>query len=167
MPLEFPLRGPRLDLRPFTAADAPAAHRVYGDPEVMRHVGEGGPATPEQSAQMLADYIAHQARHGFAFWAVIERRSGLLIGDAGLEVTAQGVELGYTLARESWGQGFATEAGRLCVEAADGPLGLRRLVGVVDARNPASAAVLARLGFADDGPVDAYGRPHRRYVRER
>jgi ribosomal-protein-alanine N-acetyltransferase len=152
MPLEFPLRGPRLDLRPFTTVDADAAHRVYGDPEVMRHIGEGGPATPEQSAQMLSDYAAHQARHGFAFWAVIERESGLLIGDAGLELTAQGVE---------------TEAGRLCVEAADGPLGLRRLVGVVDVRNPASAAVLARLGFADDGPVDAYGRPHRRFVRER
>ena len=167
MPLEFPLRGPRLDLRPFAAADAADAHRVYGDPEVMRHVGEGGPATPEQTAQMLADYAAHQVRHGFAFWAVIERATGRLIGDAGLEVTAQGVELGYTLAKDRWGHGVATEAGRLCVEAADGPLGLRRLVGVVDVRNPASAAVLTRLGFTDDGPVDAYGRPHRRFLRER
>ncbi|MBD4819353.1 GNAT family N-acetyltransferase, partial [Xanthomonas citri pv. citri] len=82
---------------------------------------------PERTAQMLSDYAAHQARHGFAFWAVIERASGELVGDAGLEVTDQGVELGYTLARGRWGRGLATEAGRLCVEAADGPLGLRRL----------------------------------------
>ena len=167
MPLEFPLRGPRLDLRPFTAADAADAQRVYGDPEVMRHVGEGGPASEEQTAVMLADYAAHQARHGFAFWAVIERGTGRLIGDAGIEVTAHGVELGYTLARHRWGHGFATEAGRLCLAAADGPLGLRRLVGIADVENPASARVLARLGFEDDGPIDAYGRPHRRFVRER
>ena len=167
MPLEFPLRGARLDLRPFTAADATAAHRVYGDAEVMRHVGEGEPASPEQTARMLAEYADHQARHGFAFWAVIERETGALIGDAGLEVTAQGVELGYTLARNRWGHGFATEAGRLCVAAADGPLGLRRLVALADVENPASAAVLGRLGFVEDRVVRAYGRPHRRFVRER
>jgi ribosomal-protein-alanine N-acetyltransferase len=167
MPLEFPLRGARLDLRPFTAADATAAHRVYGDAEVMRHVGEGEPASPEQTARMLAEYADHQARHGFAFWAVIERGTGELIGDAGLELTAQGVELGYTLARDRWGHGFATEAGRLCVEAADGPLGLRRLVALADVENPASAAVLDRLGFVEDQVVRAYGRQHRRFVRER
>ena len=167
MPLEFPLRGPRLELRPFTAADAADAQRVYGDPDVMRHVGEGGPATPEQTVIMLADYAAHQARHGFAFWAVIERGTGRLIGDAGLEVTSHGIELGYTVARGRWGRGFATEAGRLCLTAADGPLGLRRLVGIADVANPASARVLAHLDFEDDGMVDAYGRPHHRFVRER
>src|SRR5699024_3444655 len=167
MPLEFPLRGPRLDLRPFTAADAADAQRVYGGREVVRHVGEGAPATEEQTAEMLADHAAHQARHGFAFWAVIERGTGRLIGDTGLEVTAHGIELGYTLARNRWGHGFATEAGRLCLAAADGPLGLRRLVGRGEVENPESAGVHARLGFEDDGPIDAYGRPHRRFVRER
>ena len=167
MPLEFPLRGPRLDLRPFTATDAADAQRVYGDPEVMRHVGEGGPASEEQTAVMLADYAAHQARHGFAFWAVIERASGQLIGDAGLEVTAEGVELGYTLARAWWGQGLATEAAQRCVQAAFGPLGLTRLVAVVDPANPASAAVLGRLGFREERVVTAHGRPHRLFALPR
>lgn len=166
MPLEFPLRGPRLDLRPFTAADVADAHRVYGDPEVMRLVGEGGPAALDQSAQMLADYVAHQDRHGFAFWAVIERRTSRLIGDAGLEVTEHGIELGYTLALDRWGHGFATEAGRLCLDAADGPLGLARLVALADLGNPASATVLDRLGFVRERVVAAYGRPHQLFVRE-
>jgi ribosomal-protein-alanine N-acetyltransferase len=166
MPLQFPLRGDRLDLRPFAASDAAAAHLVYGDPEVMRHVGEGGTTTPERTAQMLAHYAQHQARYGFAFWAVIERGTGELIGDAGLEITAHGVELGYTLARTAWGRGLATEAGRLCVEAADGPLGLRRLVALADVGNPTSSRVLEKLGFVADGVVEAYGRPHRRFLRE-
>ena len=167
MPLEFPLHGDRLHLRPFAETDLEEAHRVYGDPVVMRHVGEGGATTREESARMLAEYRRHQAEHGFAFWAVIDRPTGTLIGDAGLEVTPGGVELGYTLARAWWGQGLATEAARLCVAAAFGPLELPRLLAVADARNAASARVLARLGFAEEGRVSAYGRPHRRFVLER
>ena len=116
---------------------------------------------------MLAAYREHQAEHGFAFWAVSDRASGTLIGDAGLEVTADGVELGYTLARAWWGQGLATEAARLCVAAAFGPLELPRLLAVADVDNPASARVLTRLGFVEDAEVIAYGRAHRRFVLER
>src|SRR5699024_1370313 len=85
--------------------------------------------------------------------AVIERGTGRLIGDAGVEVTAHGVELGYTLARHRWGHGFATEAGRRCLTAADGPPRLRRLVGGAGGEKPAAARGLARLGLAADGPV--------------
>ena len=42
-----------------------------------------------------------------------------------------------------------------------------RLVALADVENPASAAVLGRLGFVEDRVVRAYGRPHRRFVRER
>lgn len=160
MALTFPLRGARIALRPFELSDLEAAHRVYGEAEVMRYVGEGGPVGPEHAAAMIAEYRAHQARHGFAFWAVIEHATGELIGDAGLEVTAHGVELGYTLARSRWGRGLATEAARLCIDAAFGPLGLPRLVALADVDNPASARVLEKLGFLRTGRVPAFGRPH-------
>ncbi|MDN6401278.1 MAG: GNAT family N-acetyltransferase, partial [Brachybacterium sp.] len=97
--LSFPLLGRRVLLRPFETADAPAAHAVYGDEEVMRHVGEGGAVPLEETARMIAGYRRHQHEHGYGFWAVVDRGSGELIGHAGLEVTAQGVEVGYTLAR--------------------------------------------------------------------
>lgn len=164
MILDLPLRSDRVELRPFEATDLEAALRVYGDPEVMRHVGEGGAVGREEAAGMLADYRAHQDRHGFAFWAVIERCSGELIGDAGLEVTGEGVELGYTLARPVWGKGLATEAAQLCVQAAFGPLGLPRLVALADVENPASARVLEKLGFTPGPQISAYGRPHRRFT---
>lgn len=167
MPLAFPLLGERVLLRPVEVDDAPTLQSVYGDPEVMRHVGEGGAVTPGTTAQMIADYRRHQHEHGFAFWAVIDRGSGALIGDAGLEITRFGHELGYTLARAAWGQGLATEAAQLCVDAAFGPLDLRRLVAVADIENPASARVLRKLGFVPAGTVAAYGRPHQRFVLER
>lgn len=167
MALSFPLRSTRLCLRPFEKADAAAAHAVYGDPEVMRHVGEGEPATRAATEKMIESYRRHQDLHGFAFWAVIDRGSGQLIGDAGLEVTSDGVELGYTLARRWWGRGLATEVAALCLKAAFGPLGLTRLVALADAENPASSRVLTKLGFRDAGTVVAYGRPHHRFTLER
>lgn len=147
-------------LRPFETADVPAAHTVYGDAEAMRYVGEGGAVPPEETARMIAAYRAHQFEHGFAFWAMMDRGTGVLIGDAGLEITAHGVELGYTLARSAWGRGLATEAAQLCVAAAFGPLELSRLVALADVENPASARVLEKIGFLRQGRVAAFGRPH-------
>lgn len=160
VPLAFPLLAERVLLRPFEQSDAPAAHAVYGNEEVMRYVGEGGAVGPEQTARMISEYRRHQQEHGFAFWAVVERESGILIGDAGLEVTEHGVELGYTLARPWWGRGLATEAARLCLAAAAGPLARPRLVALADVENPASAHVLEKIGFCGAGRRTAFGRTH-------
>jgi len=167
MSLRFPFRTARLELRPFTVQDVPAAAAVYGDAEVMRHVGEGGAVGADEAAAMVAAYIAHQREHGLGFWAVVDRADGTLIGDAGFEFTEHGLELGYTLRRDRWGQGLATEAARSCLEAAR-ELGHREVVALVDATNPASAHVLGKLGFTEGtadgesaGTVTSYGRPHR------
>ncbi len=159
--MTLPRSGARLVLRAFGPADAPEAHRLlYGDPDVMRHVGHGPVRLLAATEALLASYAAHHAEHGFGFWAVAERATGALVGDAGLERTLRGeVELGYTLARGAWGRGYATEAGELCLAEAR-ELGLRELVGVVDVRNPASVRVLEKLGFHRDGERLAYGRPH-------
>ncbi len=167
MTLNFPLRSERLLVRPFENADLAAAHRVYGDAEAMQFVGEGSPATIDESKQMIEAYRQHQREHGFAFWAVCEVESLVLIGDAGLEITENGVELGYTLSRAWWGKGLATEAARLCIDAAFGPLDLPRLTATADPDNPASARVLTKLGFSPDGEVLAYGRTHHRFILER
>lgn len=164
MPLSFPLLGDRVLQRPFETADASAAHKIYGDAEVMRYVGDGGAVQPEETARMLAEYGHHQSAHGFAFWAVLDRGTGELIGDAGLEITGHGVELGFTLARAAWGRGLATEAAQLCADAAFGPLELSQLVALADVKNPGSSRVLEKLGFTAEGTVTAFGRPHRRYL---
>jgi RimJ/RimL family protein N-acetyltransferase len=153
----------RLLLRGFEPADAEAMLAVYGDPEVMRHVGEGRAVDLAGAGAMLAGYAEHQRRHGFSFWAVVERASGAMIGDAGLYRVDDEVEVGYTLGRAWWGRGYATEAARACVAVAFGPLGLDAVTAVADAANPASAHVLEKLGFVEEAPRIAYGRPHRAF----
>ena len=164
--MEFPLVGPTVQLRPFTAADVTAAHRVYSDPEVMRWVGHGAVRALSGTESMIRQYMAHQRTHGFGFWAVVDRRSGELIGDAGLARTIDGeVEMGYTLGRPWWGRGLATEAAGLCVEAARSPLGLARLRALVEEPNLASRHVLEKLGFERDGVTLAFDREHLVYRR--
>jgi RimJ/RimL family protein N-acetyltransferase len=152
----------RLDLRPFTPADVGPISATYGDPVVMRYVGHGVVATPDGVQRMLNEYIGHQQRRGFSVWAVIERATGDLIGDAGLYTRSDGdVELGYTLRRASWGRGYATEAATAWVQAAFGVLGLEALVAQTDVPNTDSARVLEKAGFTPVGTRMAYGREHR------
>jgi RimJ/RimL family protein N-acetyltransferase len=153
---------PRLELRVFTPADTPAIAHVFDDPEVMRHVGDGTVPTPATIDASLRAYAEHHARHGWSFWAVQERASGALIGDAGLwplEGEGPEVELGYTLGRAWWGRGYATEAARACLDVAR-RLDLREVVAVADPENPASINVLTKLGMRRAGTRPAYGRPH-------
>lgn len=156
-----PLVGASVELRPFSIDDAPAAHAVYSDPEVMRWVGRGPVASLEATRSMLRQYMAHQDAHGYGFWAVVDRASGRLIGDAGLALTMAGeVEMGYTLGRPWWGRGLGTEVAGLWVAAAFGELDIPRIRALVEAPNRASRHVLEKLGFEEDGVTIAFDREH-------
>ncbi len=158
----------RLILRPFTAGDAPRAHRVYSDPQVMRYVATGPMEHIGVTERLLYDYDVHQRTHGFSFWAVIERATGELIGDAGLYRTPAGeVELGYTLGLPWWGHGYATEAAGTWVETAFGVLGIEEVVALAEPANLASLHVLEKLGMQRTGERLAFGRPHVVYRRGR
>ncbi len=159
--LVFPLESERLLLRPFVETDVAPMRRVYGDPQVMRWVGHGPITTEDGVRGMLAQYSTHQRAHGFAFWAVIERASGEVIGDAGLALTGTGeIEMGYTLARDRWGVGLGTEVAQLCAHTALEVLHYPQVRALVEPENAASRHVLQKAGFAQDGSTVAFGRPH-------
>jgi RimJ/RimL family protein N-acetyltransferase len=155
------LETPRLLLRPFAPGDAVLVHRVYSDPDVMRYVATGPMANLVVTERLLADYDAHQKRLGYSFWAVVERSSGALIGDAGLYRTPAGeVELGYTLGAAWWGRGYATEAAGAWLECAFSSLGIIEVVALAEPANAGSLHVLDKLGMRRSGERMAFGRPH-------
>jgi [ribosomal protein S5]-alanine N-acetyltransferase len=160
---------PRLRLRPFTRADRDAIHAIYADPVVMRHVGHGPHRTPADTDAALQAFRRMLQSRGISFLAVIERETGRLIGDAGLypvEGADGDVEIGYTLARDAWGRGYATEAATALVEHARTTLSATRVVATVDPANAASKHVLEKVGMTADGERIAYGRPHAVYAVE-
>jgi RimJ/RimL family protein N-acetyltransferase len=131
----------RLLLRPFRYADAPEFARLAGEWAVASMTSDI--PYPFSAAQAMG--WLRPVRGEVRFAIERERR---LIGGAGYYRRRSGVaELGFWLGRPWWGQGYATEAARAVVRYG---FGNRRLPGFSSARfddNPASARVLAKLGF--------------------
>jgi RimJ/RimL family protein N-acetyltransferase len=94
--------------------------------------------------------------HGFCFWALEVPGVAPCAGFVGLQHSDDipgepGIEIGWRLDRAAWGFGYATEAARLCVDHAFGPLGLETLVAYTAAGNAPSRRVMQRLGMAEAG----------------
>lgn len=143
----------RLRLRRLRPSDAPQMVSLDSDPEVMRYVGSPpGLRSPEETAHRVRQWI--DADHGPLGWWIIEGRGDGVFHGLGLLLSMPGdgdVEVGYRLARRSWGQGIATEAAAALVDYAFRELGLSRVVAVTYPDNRGSRRVLEKLGFARDG----------------
>jgi ribosomal-protein-alanine N-acetyltransferase len=143
------LQTARLLLRPFTPADIDALTPIYGDPEVMRYMRTGNPAPRERVAFIIDYYIRYWQEHPFGLWAVERRADGTLIGQCGLfhlDNTPE-VEVAYLLAKDAWGQGFATEAAAATLRYGFETVSLDRIVAVVRPQNVASQRVLEKIGL--------------------
>jgi RimJ/RimL family protein N-acetyltransferase len=144
----------RLVLRTWRAGDLEPFAAMNADPRVMAHVGPRRPLDRAESEQLLAQITRHWDEHGFGLWAVERRRGdGAPVGFAGLAVPAflpavlPAVEVGWRLAAEWWGRGYATEAARASVHCAWTALGLARLVSIIHPANERSLRVAEKLGM--------------------
>ncbi|MBB3135712.1 hypothetical protein FHS26_003458 [Rhizobium pisi] len=103
----------RLRLREITPADLPFLHRIFGDEECMRYY-PGIKTFDETESWFRRLAFDSYTNHGFGLWAVVDRKSGALLGDCGitLQETSAGLEpeIGYHLWRDHWGKGYAVEA---------------------------------------------------------
>lgn len=139
----------RLILRPFEAFDAQAAFGWFGDPVVMRLTPTGPDKSVEQTGARLRLFMEHQKAHGFSKWLILDRNSGVPVGDSGLLVLKDygWIDLGFRFSRPYWGQGLATEVASAWVRAAFDGFGLKRLGAFVHHENVASIRVLEKVGF--------------------
>ncbi len=132
--------------------------------------------TREESDALVARLRDHFDRHGFGLWAVEVVGVAGCIGFVGLSVPAfethftPCVEIGWRLAFDHWGRGYATEAAREALRFGFQSLGLDEIVSFTVTANRRSRAVMERLGMthteADDfdHPLLAAGHPLRRHV---
>ncbi len=160
----LPLLTERLELRAFEPSDLEALHAVNGDPQVTRYMRAY--PTIEHTRRAL-DIHVREARAGRpAFWAVIERTSGDLIGDAGVGLV-DGIgpefELGYSLGTRWWGRGYATEAALAVREYALGELALPEVLALVRPDNAASINVVEKIGMERVGTRVSDGVEHLLY----
>ena len=145
---------------------APGLAAVNADPEVMRFITGGATMTRVES-QMQSDRIAeHWRTYGFGLWAVIESASGRMVGFAGLSHPLwlpgweRTVEVGWRLARDAWGHGYATEAGRAGLAYGFERVGLAEIISLIHPGNERSLAVAGRLGMTLRDRIPHPQRPH-------
>ncbi|MHB9004140.1 MAG: GNAT family N-acetyltransferase [Coriobacteriia bacterium] len=168
------IRTERLLLRPWRPQDREPFAALNADPEVMRYF----PSTLSRAeSDAVADRIQHHAQaNGYDFAAVQVPGIAPFIGFAGLSFVtekfpfAPAVQIGWRLAREHWGHGYATEAARAWLDWGFESLGCDEIVSFAVEGNTRSRAVMERLGMTHD-PADDFdhfklseGHPLRRHV---
>jgi RimJ/RimL family protein N-acetyltransferase len=146
-------RTPRLTLRPGWPEDAPELARAIGHESVVTKISRAPWPYRESDA---ADFLSrpHGKREAALLITTIEGAVPRVIGCIGIHPEGDAHELGYWLTPDAWGRGYATEAGRQMVEIARFSFGLTRLRAGHYVDNPASARVLAKLGFVPTGRTE-------------
>jgi len=161
----------RLALRGWRDGDRAAFAALNADPRVMQFLG---PPLSRNASDALADRIAvHFADHGYGLWAAELPGRADFIGFVGLSVirftppwrpssepgAQRGpVEIGWRLAADHWGNGYATEAARAAMRFGFDRLALPEIVSFTTRANHASRAVMERLGMSHD-PRDDFDHP--------
>lgn len=151
----------RLMLRAFAASDFEAYALIMADPEVTQFLGEGRPLTRVDAWRQLAMILGHWTLRGFGLWAVEERASGRLIGRVGCHEPEgfPAFEVGYVLAREAWGNGYAREGAAAALQFARQTLRRREITSIIRPANTGSIRVATSLGARPAETVEFFGAP--------
>jgi RimJ/RimL family protein N-acetyltransferase len=144
----------RLVLRRWRVGDAARLAAINADPEVMRHIGHGHVLGRALSDELITRFEEEWRGRGYGPWAVAPRTDpAALLGFCGLTVpmflpqVLPAVEVGWRLARDAWGHGYATEAARATLTFAFEELSMREVIAIVDPDNARSLRVTAKLGM--------------------
>jgi RimJ/RimL family protein N-acetyltransferase len=156
------LRTDRLFLRRWRPADLAPFAALNADPRVMEHF----PALLSRNeSDTLANRIeAHFARHDFGLWALEIPQRTPFAGFVGLAVPGfeahftPCVEIGWRLAAEYWGCGYATEAARAVLALGFQTLQLDQIVSFTTPENLRSRHVMERIGMVHN-PADDFDHP--------
>ncbi len=153
-PIDVRITTPRLVLRAPTEADAPRIEVCCGPREMaMMLLRSPHPYPPGAALEFVRAARGRWEKGDGVTFVAEPRDGGAIVACAGLEIAAEhrNAELGYWVAMECWGEGYATEAARAVVDIAFERLDLRRVHAGHYAHNPASGRVLAKLGFRHEG----------------
>ncbi|MET1414421.1 GNAT family N-acetyltransferase [Roseibium sp. HPY-6] len=161
----------RLKLRPWKVGDWPSVNAILGNADVMQFSDQGVLTEGQQVAWFqaaLGSGNKHELPHVFA----IERKQDrqivgyISLGSDPERVQPDDVEIGFRLARNAWGQGYATEAVTALIEKPLLGKQSDRIVAIVDPHNSRSLHVLSKVGmsYRHDVMFEGYDYPDHLYA---
>jgi RimJ/RimL family protein N-acetyltransferase len=137
----------RLFMREWRQEDLTPFAEILADPEVMKYLG-GETLTRDDSWRNMARGAGQWLLRGYGAWAVVRKSDNALMGRVGLLYPEgwPGLEVGWTLGRPYWGEGYATEAARAALTYGFLTQNVSKLISLIDPENKASQAVARRIG---------------------
>src|SRR3954471_16194188 len=158
-------------LRQWRRDDGAANTAMLSDPDTARFIAaDGKPITSELNGWRNAAVMSgHWALHGFGMFAVEERSSGKYVGRVGPWSPPgwPGFEVGWGIARECRGKGYAVEATRASIDWVFATFEIDEIIHCIDDVNVASQAVARRLGARKDRRAVLLGKPTDIWVTSR
>ena len=168
----------RLILRPLLREDYQPYLAFCADEETMRTLG--GVQPPSVAWRGFCSLAGAWQLFGFSMFSVIEKSSGDWIGRMGPWQPQDwpGTEVGWSIAREAWGKGYAPEAAAASIAWAFDQLGWDEVIHTIDPENVNSKAVAAKLGSSyqrmdrlpephHEKPVEVWGQTHAQWQARR
>lgn len=154
------LRTERLLLRQWRPEDVEPLAEIYDQPEVFEQLRMRGLT---ETREQIERFVRRWQDDGFGHWAAEDLETGRLIGRVGLlrhhdwPVAQSPVEVGWTLHRDWWGRGLATEGGRAAMKCWRELLPDPQLISIATPSNTRSRGVMERLGLTLRGTTFWHG----------
>jgi len=169
----FQIRTKRLLLRQWNDEDVVQFAKLNADPVVMEYYPNV--LTIEQSNAMAEKLKSLISDNGWGFWAVEILENQSFIGFVGLHNPSYELpvtpctEIGWRLAKEYWGKGYATEAAKACLDFGFKELNLSEIYSFTSVANKRSRGVMERINMKNENknfehPMIPMGNPLREHV---
>jgi RimJ/RimL family protein N-acetyltransferase len=150
----------RLNLRKMTVEDAQSIMQIFSDPQAMKYYPKT--MNEEEALAWINRTLGNYEKLGVGFWIVEDKSTGRFLGQCGIIPQefdgADVMEIAYLFVRQEWGNGYATESAKACMEYGFQHLGLQKMYSFIDANNLPSARVAKRNGMHVETTITKWGK---------
>ncbi|WP_082232842.1 GNAT family N-acetyltransferase [Halobacillus massiliensis] len=157
----------RLYVRSMTVADSSSLYPIWSDPDVARFMNVH-PFKNENEVKDMITYLNQLTEEYSAIrYSIIELNTQQIIGSCGynsIDYVNAVTEIGYDLAKASWGRGYATEVASALIHYAFTSLQMNRVEAKVEPPNTNSIRVLQKLNFTYEGLLRQAQRSRGRFI---
>lgn len=142
----------RLIFRRYEQGDMDFLYSMLSDSQMMKYIGSGNTRNREESHAFLERIQSHYKKNGeYGLKLLIRKKDGVPVGHAGIipqQVNGEDeLEIGYWIAKEFWGNGYAIEAASALLNRGVEQLGLTRLISLIQSKNTRSIRIANENGM--------------------
>jgi RimJ/RimL family protein N-acetyltransferase len=152
---EYLFKSERLGFRNWTEKDVTEFSVINADLEVMKHFPK--PLTKKETSKYITRLQNHYQENGYNYFATEILKTGELIGFIGLAYQdyetdfTPATDIGWRLKKNSWGNGYATEGAKKCLEFAFNELNLDKIFSICTEQNTKSENIMQKIGMEKRG----------------